>query len=232
MGQGYDDGTKVEKKDRHKMKFRKVVDNAFEAMELGLNYTLPPGVQQIEIRREIRNMMEGEGYLDLTLGMIIFELEEIFNIDLLGAVGLIKTLMENEKYWRAAMGKRHEEEPTMDETPTGTINWEAIRRRTGDLLRAGNNVLTMTDKEIITSVANFCRVDASFLRKQKTEMTGIIREVREEIQGKKKRRKLVKPPTTRTRKECEENWRQEATEASINQLGGEDRKWVRKREQM
>ena len=65
-------GLSEEKVEGHKTKFRLVIDKAFEAVELGLNFTLPSGVEQMEIRREIRNIMEGEGYLELTLGMIVF----------------------------------------------------------------------------------------------------------------------------------------------------------------
>ena len=203
-------GLSEEKADGHKMKFRLVIDKAFEAVELGLNFTLPPGVEQVEIRREIRNVMEGEGYLELTLGMIVFHLEETFKVNLLGAIGLVKRLMDNEKYRRAAMGKKHEEEAAIDDVPEGTVNWRAIRRRTEDLLRAGNNVLTMTDQEIITSVSNFCRIDENSLKQEKKEMSRIIKEAREQIQGKRKEKKTVQAPPQRRGRVREENWRQEA----------------------
>ena len=97
-----------------------------------------------------------------------------------------------------------------DDVPEGTMNWRAIRKRTEDLLQAGNNVLTMTDQEIITSVSNFCRIDEKLLKKEKAEMARIIKAARERIQGKTKNKKLVKPPTKRKEKLREENWRQEA----------------------
>ena len=141
--------------------------------------------------------------------MILFELEERFNVDLLGAVGLIKQLVENEKFRRAAMGRREDVEQTVG-AAQGEIDWSAIRKRIGDLLRAGNNLLLMTDIEILISVANFCRVKMEDLKKEKSKLVDVIKEVRTKIQDKTKIRKTVQAPPKRKGKYREENWRQEA----------------------
>ena len=199
-----------ESREAHKEKFGRVIDNAREAVELGLNTTLPQGIEQIELRREIRNLMEEDDYLELTLGMVVFELEERFKVNLLGAVGLIKQLMENEKFRRAAMAKREDVEPLVGRAAQGEIDWSAIRKRVEDLLRAGNNLLLMTDNEILISVANFCRVRTEDLKKEKNKLVDIIKEVRTKIQGKRKIKKTVQAPPKRRGKNREENWRQEA----------------------
>ena len=199
-----------ENKDGHKEKLGRVIDNAREAVELGLNTTLPEGIEQIELRREIRNLMEEDDYLELTLGMVVFEMEERFKVNLLGAVGLIKQLMANEKFRRAAMAKREDVEPLVGRAAQGEIDWSAIKKRVEDLLRAGNNLLLMTDNEILISVANFCRVRTEDLRKEKSKLVDIIKEVRTKIQGKRKIKKTVQAPPRRRGKDREENWRQEA----------------------
>ena len=56
------------------------------------------------IRLCIRNMLQGEDFLDLTLGMVLFELEDVFKVDLIGGVGLIKDVLTDERNLRAATG--------------------------------------------------------------------------------------------------------------------------------
>ena len=211
------EGLPEDRKENHREKLRKLIDCTIQAVEGKLNRRLPAGVDENSIRLCIRNMLQGEDFLDLTLGMILFELEDVFKVDLIGGVGLIKDVLTDERNLRAATGAiRGEEEigdEEIDEVEVGNedqqmIDWQAIETRTLDLLRAGNNRNTMTEPEIVTSVANFCKVPEDELKNQILRFRKVVNRCKGKLGVKPDGKlKLVKPPPKRQPKPRNRSWR-------------------------
>ena len=76
-----------DRKEEHRERIYKIIDSTTEAERRGLNITFPVGVDEEDIKLCIRNMFQGEDFLDLTLGMVLFELEEVMKCDLIGGLG-------------------------------------------------------------------------------------------------------------------------------------------------
>ena len=172
-----------ERKNSHKERLLKIIDCTVEAVEKGLNRRLPANVDEDSVRLCIPNMLQVEEFLDLTLGMVLFELEDVFKEELIGGIGLIKSILTDERSRRAATGvvmEREEmEDEEIDEVEDGEeepqiINWQAIETRTLDLLRAGNNRNTMSEEEITTSVANFCKIPVEELKARISDFRRVI----------------------------------------------------------
>ena len=177
-----------DRKEEHRERIYKIIDSTTEAERRGLNITFPVGLDEEDIKLCIRNMFQGEDFLDLTLGMVLFELEEVMKCDLIGGIGRIRSIFYEERNVRATVrliedvGEEEDvedaEEMEYIEEEEGGIDWEAVRNRTRDLLRAGNNQETMTEGEIVLSVANFCKMDAAELKAEIREFRKIIQECR------------------------------------------------------
>ena len=120
---------------------------------------------------------------------------------------MIKEVLTDERNLRAAtgaiLGEEEMEDEEINEMGEGeeeqqTINWQAIETRTLDLLRAGNNRNTMTEPEIITSVANFCKVPENELKKQIEQFRKVVNRCKGKLGVKPDGRlRLVKPPPKR-----------------------------------
>ena len=209
-----------ERKNNHREKLRKLIECTIEAVEKGLNRRLPANVDEDNIRLCIRNMLQGEDFLDLTLGMVLFELEDVFKEELIGGIGLIKDVLIDERSRRAATGVVVEGEEMEDEgideigdeeEEQQLVSWQAIETRTLDLLRAGNNRNTMTETEIVTSVANFCKVPAEELETQIERFRKMVNRCKGKLGVKPDGKlKLVKPPPKRHPKPRNRTWQEGA----------------------
>ena len=93
-------------------------------MEKRLNRRLLANVDEDNVRLCIQNMLQGEEFLDLTLGMVLFELEDIFKEELIGGIGLIKDILTDERSRRAATGVVMEGEEMEDEEVNEVDNGE------------------------------------------------------------------------------------------------------------
>ena len=238
------DAITEDRKEGHRERIYKIIDSTTEAERRGLNVTLPIGVKEEDIKLCIRNMFQGENFLDLTLGMVLFELEEVMKCDLIGGIGRIRSIFFEERNVRVTVGLIEEVEEEGDfggmeyvedeEEGEEGIDWEAIRTRTRDLLRAGNNQETMTEEEIVVSVANFCKIDAAELRAEIREFRKIVKECKEELDREKgvghaRKPKLVKPPPKRKPRARKQTWREQAQ--SINDSFRINRRRVKKPKQ-
>ena len=213
-----------DRKEEHKERILKIIDSTMEAERRGLNTTFPVGVNEEDIKLCIRNMFQGEDFLDLTLGMVLFELEEVMQCDLIGGIGRIRSIFHEERNVRATVGliedvdaeeDVEEVEYAEEEEEEGGIDWGAVKTRTKDLLRAGNNQETMTEEEIVISVANFCKMDVAELKAEIKEFRRVIAECREELDAeigvrRAGRPKLVKPPQKRKPRARMQTWREQA----------------------
>ena len=239
------DALPEDRKEQHRDRIYKIIDSTTEAEKRGLNITFPIGVKEEDIKLCIRNMFQGENFLDLTLGMVLFELEEVMKCDLIGGIGRIRNIFFEERNVRATVGLIEDVEAegdvggmeyVEDEEEEGEegINWEAVRIRTSDLLRAGNNRATMTEEEIVISVANFCKIDVAELTAEIEEFRKIIKKCKEELDRERgtiraRKPKLVKPPPKRKPRPRKPTWREQGQ--SINDSFRIDRRRIKKPKQ-